>query len=46
MAEFPMQCTLARWERGEREPTGKFEAQASRFVNAVETMLTPAVKIA
>jgi transcriptional regulator with XRE-family HTH domain len=40
------QCTLARWERGEREPTGKFEAQASQFVNAVETMSTPTARIA
>jgi predicted transcriptional regulator len=26
------QCTLARWERGEREPTGAFEARALTFV--------------
>lgn len=25
-------CTLARWERGEREPTGAFAARASRFL--------------
>ena len=25
------QCTLARWERGEREPTGAFAARALRF---------------
>jgi DNA-binding transcriptional regulator YiaG len=24
--------TLARWERGEREPTGAFEARALAFV--------------
>jgi site-specific DNA recombinase len=26
------QCTLARWERGEREPTGPFAARAERFL--------------
>jgi site-specific DNA recombinase len=30
--------TLARWERGEREPTGEFAARASRFVTASETL--------
>jgi transcriptional regulator with XRE-family HTH domain len=30
------QCTLARWERGEREPTGAFEARALTFVAEVE----------
>jgi site-specific DNA recombinase len=30
------QSTLARWERGEREPTGEFERRASRFVAVVE----------
>jgi site-specific DNA recombinase len=29
-------CTLARWERGEREPTGKFAARALRFLDASE----------
>jgi transcriptional regulator with XRE-family HTH domain len=28
--------TLARWERGEREPTGKFVARASRLLAAAE----------
>lgn len=30
------QCTLARWERGEREPTGAFAAQAHRFLKTAE----------
>lgn len=30
------QCTLARWERGEREPAGAFEAQAHRFLTIAE----------
>jgi ribosome-binding protein aMBF1 (putative translation factor) len=25
-------CTLARWERGEREPTGVFATRAERFL--------------
>jgi len=29
-------ATLARWERGEREPTGRFLARALRFVDPVE----------
>jgi transcriptional regulator with XRE-family HTH domain len=29
--------TLARWERGEREPTGLFAVRALRFVTPVET---------
>ena len=29
-------CTLARWERGEREPGGAFATAASRFVSSVE----------
>jgi transcriptional regulator with XRE-family HTH domain len=29
-------CTLARWERGEREPTGAFKVRVSRFLNAAE----------
>ncbi len=29
--------TLARWERGEREPTGSFASRALRFVTPVET---------
>jgi site-specific DNA recombinase len=34
-------CTLARWERGDREPTGKFAAQALRFVTAAEAAWSP-----
>ena len=30
------QCTLARWERGEREPGGRFVARAERFLEAVD----------
>jgi len=26
------QCTLARWERGEREPTGVFLDRVNRFL--------------
>jgi transcriptional regulator with XRE-family HTH domain len=29
-------CTLARWERGERQPTGAFKARVSRFLNTAE----------
>ena len=29
-------CTLARWERGEREPTGSFEASVIRVLTASE----------
>jgi transcriptional regulator with XRE-family HTH domain len=32
--------TLARWERGEREPTGRFAACAEALLRAVETSLT------
>jgi transcriptional regulator with XRE-family HTH domain len=35
------QSTLARWERGEREPTGKFEVQVLQFLSAVATMAEP-----
>ena len=37
------QGTLARWERGEREPTGQFEVRAERFlavVDSADTALT------
>jgi transcriptional regulator with XRE-family HTH domain len=37
------QGTLARWERGEREPTGKFTARAFQFVNTVEADCSPIV---
>ena len=36
------QCTLARWERREREPTGAFQAQALRFLLAAEAKCSPA----
>jgi transcriptional regulator with XRE-family HTH domain len=29
--------TLARWERGEREPTGQFATRASRFLRTANT---------
>jgi transcriptional regulator with XRE-family HTH domain len=32
-----VQCTLARWERGEREPEGENTARAQRFLQAAET---------
>jgi DNA-binding transcriptional regulator YiaG len=32
------QCTLARWERGERKPTGPFAARAERFLKAVRAV--------
>lgn len=35
-------CTLARWERGEREPTGAFASRALRFLNTAEAKWTPA----
>jgi site-specific DNA recombinase len=34
--------TLARWERGEREPTGTFAAQAEQLLGAVEATPVPA----
>ena len=34
-------CTLARWERGEREPTGAYAARALRFVTAAEAAWSP-----
>jgi transcriptional regulator with XRE-family HTH domain len=30
------QCTLARWERGEREPVGRFAVAAERFLTATK----------
>jgi transcriptional regulator with XRE-family HTH domain len=36
------QCTLARWERGEREPTGVFAAQALRLLATAEAKWSPA----
>lgn len=38
------QGTLARWERGEREPNGKYIAPATRFVNVARIGSSPAVK--
>jgi transcriptional regulator with XRE-family HTH domain len=32
-----VQCTLARWERGKREPAGEYIAHAQRFLQAAET---------
>jgi transcriptional regulator with XRE-family HTH domain len=34
------QGTLARWERGEREPTGGFAARATRFLASLEATWT------
>jgi transcriptional regulator with XRE-family HTH domain len=34
------QGTLARWERGEREPTGAFAMRAERFLVAAESDCT------
>jgi transcriptional regulator with XRE-family HTH domain len=31
------QGTLARWERGEREPTGQFAVRAQRFLASAES---------
>jgi len=30
------QGTLAKWERGERQPTGAFATRVSRFLNTAE----------
>jgi transcriptional regulator with XRE-family HTH domain len=35
------QSTLARWERGEREPKGEFAARAENFLMGVETAALP-----
>lgn len=35
------QCTLARWERGEREPTDGFAARVSRFLTVAEGQSSP-----
>jgi transcriptional regulator with XRE-family HTH domain len=35
------QSTLARWERGEREPTKGFALRAARFVASVEHVASP-----
>jgi transcriptional regulator with XRE-family HTH domain len=29
--------TLARWERGEREPTGRFAESVKQFIDAAKT---------
>ena len=31
-----VQCTLARWERGERQPAGEYVVRALRFIEAPE----------
>jgi transcriptional regulator with XRE-family HTH domain len=36
------QCTLARWERGEREPTGAFATRALRFLTGAKATWSPA----
>jgi site-specific DNA recombinase len=38
-------CTLARWERGEREPAGALAVQAMRFIAAVEMASSPTVAL-
>jgi transcriptional regulator with XRE-family HTH domain len=40
------QCTLARWERGDREPIGKLEVRALRFVLPIEAASCTDHKIA
>jgi len=37
--------TLARWERGERKPTGGFAVRAQRFVSAAEVTCSPAAAL-
>jgi site-specific DNA recombinase len=32
-----VQCTLARWERGERQPGGEYALRARRFLSSTET---------
>jgi transcriptional regulator with XRE-family HTH domain len=36
------QATLARWERGEREPRGQFAVRAEQFVTDAEAAWSPA----
>jgi transcriptional regulator with XRE-family HTH domain len=38
--------TLARWERGEREPSGAFALRVQRFVAAAEVTWSPAAALA
>jgi transcriptional regulator with XRE-family HTH domain len=40
------QSTLARWERGERDPAGAFLARVTRFVNQAETTSNPVALMA
>jgi DNA-binding transcriptional regulator YiaG len=35
------QSTLARWERGDREPTGQFTVRVTRFLDDSKTTLCP-----
>ena len=35
-------CTLARWERDEREPTGVFAARAQHFLSLAQATWSPA----
>jgi transcriptional regulator with XRE-family HTH domain len=37
--------TLARWERGEREPTGAYAVRVQRFVTAQEVTCSPAAAL-
>src|SRR4029079_3842100 len=39
------QSTLARWERGEREPVGPLAARADHFLSAVSTTRLPAIAL-
>jgi transcriptional regulator with XRE-family HTH domain len=39
-------CTLARWERGERDPTGAFAVRALRFLTVAEATWSPATRTA
>lgn len=40
------QSTLARWERGEREPTGSFLTQVVQFLNEAEPAWSAPARIA
>ena len=40
------QRTLARWERGEREPTGMFAERVTRFLTGGELGLEPVLRTA
>jgi transcriptional regulator with XRE-family HTH domain len=40
------QSTLARWERGEREPTGTFLTRVVQFLNEAQTASSATARIA